>query len=61
MKKGPVCVACVFITAVPMSGAVGTVFFVTVVPNTKLFAWGEVDSGGYVLGDTTSRGLCGLV
>jgi hypothetical protein len=30
-------------------------------PITKLFAWGEVDSGGHVLRETTSRGLCGLV
>jgi hypothetical protein len=35
--------------------------FITAVPNTKLFAWGEEDSGGHVLGDTTIRGLCGLV
>ena len=27
---------------------------------TKLFAWGE-ESGGHVLRETTSRGLCGLV
>jgi hypothetical protein len=27
----------------------------------KLFAWGEGDSGGHVLRETTSRGLCGLV
>ena len=25
------------------------------------FAWGEGDSGGHVLRETTSRGLCGLV
>ena len=31
------------------------------VPNTKLFAWGEGDSGGHVLRETTSRGLRGLV
>jgi hypothetical protein len=43
----PVCVCvCVFITTVPI---------------TKLFAWGEGDSGGRVLRETTSRGLCGLV
>jgi hypothetical protein len=35
--------------------------FITAVPNTKLFAWGEGDSGGHVLRGTTSRGLCGLV
>ena len=39
-------VACVFITAVPII---------------KLFAWGEGDSGGHVLRETTSRGLRGLV
>jgi hypothetical protein len=27
----------------------------------KLFAWGEGDSGGHVLRESTSRGLCGLV
>jgi len=27
----------------------------------KLFAWGEGDSGGHVLRETTSRGLSGLV
>jgi hypothetical protein len=31
------------------------------VPITKLFAWGEEDSEGHVLRETTSRGLCGLV
>ena len=35
--------------------------FITTVPITKLFAWGEGDSGGHVLRETTSRGLCGLV
>jgi hypothetical protein len=35
--------------------------FITVVPIIKLFAWGEGDSGGHVLCETTSRGLCGLV
>ena len=34
--------------------------FITAVPNTKLCAWGEADSAGHVLLDTTSRGLCGL-
>jgi hypothetical protein len=39
------------------------VVFITAVPITKLFAWGEGgDSGGVlVLRETTSRGLCGLV
>jgi hypothetical protein len=27
----------------------------------SLFAWGEKDSGGHALRETTSRGLCGLV
>ena len=27
----------------------------------KLFAWGGEESGGHVLRETTSRGLCGLV
>jgi len=38
----------------------GVCVFITAVPNTKLCAWGEEDSGGNVLWDTTSRGLCGL-
>ena len=41
----------------PASG----LLFITAVPITKLFAWGEGDSGGHVLRETTSRGLCGLV
>ena len=45
IRVPPVCV-CVFITAVPI---------------TKLFAWGEGDRGGHVLRETTSRGLSGLV
>ena len=35
--------------------------FITAVTITKLFAWGEGDSGGHVLRETTSRGQCGLV
>jgi hypothetical protein len=27
----------------------GVCVFITAVPNTKLFAWGEEDSGGHVL------------
>jgi hypothetical protein len=30
--------------------------FITAVPIIKLFAWGEGDSGGHVLRETTSRG-----
>jgi hypothetical protein len=37
------------------------VYYSAAVPITKLFAWGEGDSGGHVLRETTSRGLCGLV
>ena len=37
------------------------VCFITAGPITKLFAWGEEDSGGHVLRETTSRGLCVLV
>ena len=33
--------------------------FITAVHIRKLFAWG--DSGGHVLRETTSRGMCGLV
>ena len=35
--------------------------FITAVPIIKLFACGEGDSGGHVLRETTSRGLCELV
>ena len=35
--------------------------FITAVPIIKLFAWGEGDSGGHVLRETTSRSLSGLV
>jgi hypothetical protein len=35
--------------------------FITAVPITKLFAWGEGDGGGHVLRETTSRGLSGLI
>jgi hypothetical protein len=38
-----------------------TYVFITAVPITKLFAWGKGGSGGHVLRETTSRGLCGLV
>jgi hypothetical protein len=31
--------------------------FITAVPIIKLFAWGEGDSGGHVIRETTSRGL----
>ena len=46
-------VMCVFMTA-------GPVFF-NAVPITKLFACGKGYSGGHLLRETTSRGLCGLV
>ena len=35
--------------------------FITAVSITNLCVWREEDSGGHVLYDTTSRGLCGLV
>jgi hypothetical protein len=35
--------------------------FITAVLAIKLFAWGEGDSGGHLLRESTSRGLCGLV
>ena len=35
--------------------------FITAGPVTELFEWGEGDSEGHVLRETTSRGLCGLV
>jgi len=31
--------------------------FITAVPNSKLFAWGEGDRGGHVLRETISQGL----
>jgi hypothetical protein len=34
--------------------------FITAVPLIKLFAWGQGESGGHVLRETTSRGRCGL-
>ena len=34
--------------------------FIAAVPITKLFAWGEGDSGGHVLRELTNRGWCGL-
>jgi hypothetical protein len=61
---------CVFITAVPIPAPITKLFafseppvceFITAVPITKLFAWGQEDSGGHVLRETTSRGLSGLV
>ena len=39
----------------------GVCVFITAVPIIKLYAWGEGDSGGHVLRETTIRGLCGLV
>jgi len=58
-RQMPVSVGvCVFITAVP---TYGVCVFITAVPITKKFAWGEGDSGGHVLRETTSRVLCGLV
>jgi hypothetical protein len=38
----------------------GVCVLITAGPITKLFAWGEGNSGGHVL-RKTSRGLCGLV
>jgi hypothetical protein len=35
--------------------------FITAVPIIKMFAWGEGDSRGHVLRETTSLVLCGLV
>ena len=51
---------CVFIKLL-LQYLLGVCVFVTAVPIIKLFAWGEGDSGGHVLRETTSRGLCGLV
>ena len=46
----------------PREGNLGVSVFITcAVPTTKLFTWGEGDSGGHVLRETVSRGLCGLV
>ena len=46
---------------VPISQGFVVCVFVTAGPITQLFAWGEGNSGGHVLRETTSRGLCGLV
>jgi hypothetical protein len=35
--------------------------FITAAPVIKLFAWGERESGGHVIRETTSRDRCGLV
>ena len=35
--------------------------FITAVPIAKMFTWGEGNSGGHVLREMTSLGLCGLV
>jgi len=37
--------------------AVSLCVFITAVPLIKMFAWGEGESGGHVLRETTSRGL----
>ena len=50
--------------ALPASSSCGHAWvcvFITAVPIIKLFTKGEGDSGGHVLRETTSRGLCGLV
>jgi hypothetical protein len=55
------------VPVVPVGGCVATTVdlsvcvFITAVPIIKLFVWGQGDSGGHVLRETTSRGLCGLV
>jgi hypothetical protein len=36
-------------TTILFGGQVGVCVFITAVPNTKLCAWGEEDSGGHVL------------
>jgi hypothetical protein len=45
----------------PVSDTSDMTVYITAVPIIKLFAWGEGDSRGHVLRETTSRGLCGLV
>ena len=45
----------------PSRKALKACVFITGVPIIKLFEWGEGDSGGHVLRETTSRSLCGLV
>jgi hypothetical protein len=56
-----VCHAGFFLCQSRQSLCVRVCVFITAVPIIKLFAWGEGDSGGHVLRETTSRGLCGLV
>jgi hypothetical protein len=40
-------------------GGGGSLLFITAVPITKLFAWGEGDSGGHVLWDSGGRVIRG--
>jgi len=47
-------------TQAPQMSLKVCVCFITAGPITKLFAWGGEESGGHVLRETTSRGLCGL-
>jgi hypothetical protein len=55
-----VCV-CVCVCVGSCTIDVGVCVLITAAPSTKLFAWREGDSGGHVLRETTSPGLCGLV
>ena len=52
-RRAPVC-------AGPLHG-VSVGVFIAAVPVIKRFAWGEGNSGGHVLRETTIRSLCGLV
>jgi hypothetical protein len=63
---GPSAASCRPAARASLSAIMITIFcpvcvFIIAVPITKLCAWGEGDSGGHVLRETTSRGLCGLV
>jgi hypothetical protein len=49
---------CVMEKDVGGPGSSAVCAFITTVPITKLFEWGEGDSGGQVLLETTSQGLC---
>ena len=51
------------LTKARMAAVAGTLIdvFITAVLIIKLFVWGKGDSGGHVLRETTSRGLCRLV
>ena len=51
----------IYLTETEIEFASCRLLFITPVPITRVFAWGEGDSGGDVLRDTTSRGVCHVI